>query len=214
MNLYLLIVAAMWRILCDIATTKTQRYFLSSIEKQKADDNPEIPKLVCDVVRTFCVVMTKRSKNSMVLAEGEQYPVSEYQFPTNWWSLARARIVYASRGSIDYVTPYFQFEGIDGPCISPSRVARFFESYNAAQTETTRIKIEGVPAEFNDFAYLNQFKTLMVGDDVADWNMASGVFDEMVSQVLAIPCPVDPEFVRTWESFEERSVDKWLMSVE
>lgn len=215
MNLYLLIVAAMWRIMVDIASTKTQRYFLSGLEKRKTDkdtEEPEYPKLVCDVVRTFCKVMTKRAKSSRIEAEGEFYPVSDYEFPENWWKLAAARLVYSSSGSIEYAKPYFQVEEIDGLCISPSRVKRFFEAYNQNQTEETKLQLCGVPESFNDFAYLNQFKTLTIGDLVADWNSA-GTFDEMVAQVLGIPCPVSAEYMKTWEKFEERSVDKWLMSV-
>lgn len=216
MNLYLLIVAAMWRIMLDIASTKTQRYFLSGLEKRKTDNETEekfeYPKLVCDVVRTFCKVMTKRAKSSRIEAEGEFYPVSDYEFPTNWWSLTVARLVFASQGSIQYAKPYFKVEDVDGPCISPSRVKRFFEAYNLNQTEDTRIGLCGVPDSFNDEAYLNQFKALTIGDHLADWNSV-GVIDEMVAQILGIPCPVSTEFVKTWEKYEERSVDKWLMSV-
>lgn len=215
MNLYQTIVAATWRIMTDVASTKTQRYFLSGLEKRKTDnqtDSIEYPKLVCDVVRTFCKVMTKRAKSSRIEAEDEFYPVSDYEFPTNWWALTAARLVYASKGSIEYATPYFEVEEIDGPCISPSRVKRFFEAYNLNQTEDTRLQLCGVPASFDDYAYLTQFKTLVIGDSVADWN-GGGEIDEMVAQILGIPCPVSAEFVKTWEKFEERSVDKWLMSV-
>lgn len=213
MTLYPLLVGSMWRIMCDIASTKTDRYFLSNIEKQKADDLTEYPKLVCDVVRTFCVILTKQSKSSMVLAEGENFPVADYQFPEHWWELARARRVYATQGSIEFADPYFVVESTVGECITPSRVLRFFEGYNQNQLETSRLKLAGVPSDFNDYAYLGMFKTLMFDDSVGDNNMASGVFDEMVSQVLNIPHPLDARFVKTWERYEERSVDKWLMSV-
>lgn len=216
MNLYLLIVAALWRMMSDIASTKTQRYFLSSLEKRKTDDDangsPEYPKLVCDVVRTFCEVMTKRAKSSRIEAEGEYYPVSDFEFPENWWKLTAARLVFASRGSIEYAAPYYQYQGVGGEFISPSRIKRFFEAFNQNQTEETRFQLCGVPSAFDDYAYLTQFKTLTIGDSVADWN-SGGEIDEMVAQILEIPCPVKAEYVKTWEKFEERSVDKWLMSV-
>lgn len=220
MNLFLTMVGAMYRILKDIATSKTQRYFLANIERelekvgdQKSDEAKQYPKLICDVVRTFCAVMSKRAKSSMIEADGERYPVSDYTFPTAWWQLALARVVYATRGAIEFADPYFKAESVPGRLLSPSQVARFFEMYNSTQNGSEPISMAGVPESFNNFAYLGQFKALVSGDGMADWNAEGGVFDDIVAQLLEIEAPVDSRFVKTWEKYDERSVDKWLMSV-
>lgn len=215
MNLFLTMVAAMWRILRDIATSKTQRYFLSSVERDMSDaddDGDQYPMLIGDVVRTFCMVMSKRAKSSRVEADGENYPVSDYQFPTAWWKLSLARRVYMTRGAIEFAKPYFEFEAIPGRIMSPAQVMRFFEAYNSTQTDQTKIVLAGVPDNFNDSAYLNQFKALCSGDLMSDWNEA-GEIEDIVAQILGITCPVDSQYLKTWERYEERSVDKWLMSV-
>lgn len=221
MNLFLTMVAAMYRILKDIAAPRTQRYFLSGVERelcsvggQKSDEAKQYPVLICDVVRTFCAVMTKQAKSSMVDADDERYPVADYQFPKNWWELAKARKVYASRGAIEYAVPYFRYTGVEGKVLSPLQVLRFFDTYNATQPDSDKIELAGVPESFNNFEYLMSFKSLCCGEMMADWNSDGGTLEDYVAQLLQIEAPLTPDCLRKWEKYDERSVDKWLMSVD
>lgn len=212
MNLYQTMANALWLIMQEYASSKTDRYFLSGIKKSMANDSA-FPEVVGDVVRTFCAVMSKRSKGSMINADGENWPVEEYRFPEAWWQLTRGRIVYATRSADEHATPYFQFEAVDGKVLTPNQVVRFFESYNSAQNQSDlSINPGPVPDGFNDTADLLQFKALVAADGMTEWN-PSGTIEDMVAQLLGVQCPLSDDYLLTWEKYDERSVAKWLMSV-
>lgn len=214
MSIFEILVGAMWRIMRDIASSKTQRYVLANVEKQMSDDYEQYPELFCNIVRTFCAIMTKRAKSSMVEADDDRYPVSDYAFPVHWWDLALARRVYMTKGAIEYAVPYFSFsdEGLKGTILSPAQVKRFFDAYNSGQAEDDTIKVVLAPENFNDSAYLYQFKALVCDGMMTDWN-ESGTLVDVVAQILDVHVPGDAKYYNTWERYEERSVDKWLMSV-
>lgn len=212
MNLYQTMAIALWTMICEFASSKTDRYFLSGIKKSMANDSA-YPEIVGDVVRTFCAVMSKRSKSSMITADGENWPVEDFKFPLAWWSLTRGRIVYATRSADEHAKPYYQFEAVDGKLLTPNQVTRFFDSYNAAQNQgDLMIELGPVPADFNDTADLLQFKALVGENGMTEWN-ASGTIEDIVAQLLEVECPVDDEFLQLWDEYDERSVAKWLMSV-
>lgn len=212
MNLYQIMAIALWTIMQEYASSKTDRYFLSGIRKSMATDSA-FPDVVGDVVRTFCAVMSKRSKGSMVAADGENWPVEDYKFPEAWWKLASGRIVYAARSADEHAKPYYKYEAVAGKLLTPNQVMRFFESYNATQNSgDLSISPVPVPSGFNDTADLSQFKALVGSGGMTEWN-ASGTIEDIVAQLLEVECPVADEYLQLWEKYDERSVAKWLMSV-
>lgn len=214
MSLTLTMAQAMWSVLDEIATNKTDHHFLAGVRKKTAElEGVTLPEKVIAVAKTFCAVMGRPARNSMLEADDDRYPVSEYRFPVNWWQLAMARLVYATSGAVDMAEPWFKADSVDGAVLSPRQVDQFFKEFNSEQDDENQIEVGGIPEGYSNAAYLGQFKALVCGDRMAEMNRDSGVIDDVAAQILGIEHPMDGRYLRTWEKYEERSVRKWLMSV-
>lgn len=218
MQVYQTMVKALDMILREYASTKTDRYFIRNLDSDKSKvnvDGKDYPKKMCDVVRTFLVVMSAPTASSMIDADGQRYPVNLYEFPTQWWMLAKLRKVWGTIHSAEIGQPWFRYQHTpNGDVMTPDQVKRFFVEYNVTQTEGVKIETSGVPAGYDDFVSVLDFKALCVGDRMGDMNHEGGVIEEIAAQIVGIEHPMEAKYLKTWEPFDERSVAKWLMSVE
>lgn len=204
---------SLWRVMIDIASSKTERYVIATLKKDMAEGE-QVPEKIKDIVSTFNAIMSKRTKTSQIEAEGDRYQVTDYQFPEAFWQLARARRVFVTPDSIEHSTPYWEAESAEGNLVSPERINRFFEQFNSNQTDGSKIVLSGPTDDFNNPVSLSDFKALVTSNGrMCSWNVTTGTLDDMVAQILGITAPVSEEYLYTWEQYDERSVDKWLTSV-
>lgn len=202
----------------ELATPRTIRYYLEGLGKEKVTvDGAEWKKRYVELVHTFLVLMTKRTRSSTIEVNGERYQVQDYEFPGAWWLLANARRVYVSPNCIAVAKPYFDFEYSDDSIetLDPFEVRTFFTQYNGHQLAETKIVTRGPSDGFNDPVTLLDFKALCSEDGRLAWfNSAGGTIDPMTTQVLGVEHFVEDENLMTFDQYEERSVSRWLMSVD
>lgn len=215
MELFLTLAIALVNTLREFAGAKTRRYFIKEILPNNATNADDIPVAAADVVRTFIAILTCRHLSSMVETVDDAYPVSDYEFPSQWWDLARGRFVYTSRAAIAKAKSYDEVESVDGNILSPFQVSQFFEEYNANQGNLYKVVLAKPTADqFVAGATVNDFKALCYGDRMVHHNEA-GTIEPEVAQVLEIGSPyTEDEEVVTFNRTEGRVIARWLMSVE
>lgn len=218
MNLLVVLLSALQFVFDHYAGAKTRRYFVQELRAkgEKVEVGGEkYPVRMVDVVKTFIAILAEPSSNSMIEAEGDLSHVCDYEFPTEWWSLAKARKVFRSQRAIAMCSPVFEILADDSwNVLAPDTVSAFFKSFNNDQGKYDYvIALSKVPPFFNEVTTLSQFKALCYGDKrMMEYN-ESGVIDDLVAQVVGISIgDVDPETCATFERASERTVARWLMS--
>lgn len=200
----------------EFASSKTVKYFIAGLKREMVTvGDVEYPKRYVDLVHTFLVMMTKRTRSSTVEVNDEFYQVSDYEFPDHWWELANARRVYVCPNSVAVAEPYydFQYDNSNVDILDPIEVKNFFARYNDNQPTETKINVRGPLDGYNDPVSLLDFKALCTESDCLAWfNAAGGSIDGMVSQILDVQHFAEDDNLMTFDLYEERSVSRWLMS--
>lgn len=199
------------------ATSKTMRYFIGS--KSFEFDT------AC-IAYTFEVIRSKGRNNAKITVNGEDYLVNEYVFPVKMIELIKASRVYATKDAIGANTEYFKAtepsvfevrtkkdsveEEVKVKLLTPSKVKSYFDRFNEAQDEHTKVDV--IPVSFEDHC-LFDFKALTndSGDKIVKFN-DSGIFDEEVGYLNGIKSPFSSEYVDDLTPPNEEVISLWLLS--
>lgn len=123
------------------ATSKTIKYFWKQSEAicclGKFMSGEDAAALVSNTLRAISLA---KYVGKVTASNGDTYDVSEYAFPANFNLVANTRYLYLNtlaQSLHKYVDTGDIY--VEGDVLTPTEVAKFFELYNAAQADTSRL---------------------------------------------------------------------------
>lgn len=138
-------------VLKGLASSKTEKYFLSTVETRLGE--------VVDTIEAL-----RAAKGSTITVDGDIYNISEYQIPKALLNYVRSGTIYGSKDAVGKAMPILEVKKSDGK-LTPIKFNTFFNDYNSYQHESVQIPMTSLstkePVTVEDVDYLEDQDGLM-----------------------------------------------------
>lgn len=217
-SLLIVLLNTLMYVFSELASENTKRFFVEQLDNGGVVEvnGIEYPKRVYDVVQTFIAILSKPYRTSRITANGETFQVSDYLFPSQWWKLASAKVIYFSEGAMEVGEPWFQVAGpSDGEMQTPRSILRFFSNFGSRQEQGDfTFSLSGPDGDFDQMATFFDLKAAVDANGSLVEVNPNGKVSDMVSQVLGIcmPSGISSDCLKAYSGANSRRVMSWLLS--